>query len=80
MSPSDLHEEDALGKAYDARLMRRLMRYLRPYKRLVAAALGLLIVSGALQLVGPLLTRYVIDVALPAGDLGTVWRAAATAA
>ena len=77
MSLSELHEEDALGKAYDARLMRRLMRYLRPYKRLVAAALGLLVISGALQLVGPLLTRHVIDVALPAGDLDTVWRAAA---
>ena len=77
MSHPDLHEEEALGKAYDARLMRRLLRYLRPYRRLVLAALGLLIVSGAIQLVGPLLTRHVIDVALPAGDLETVWRAAA---
>ena len=77
MSHPDLHEEDALGKAYDARLMRRLLRYLRPYRRLVAAALGLLIISGAIQLVGPLLTRHVIDVAIPAGDLETIWRAAA---
>ena len=77
MSHSDLHEEDALGKAYDARLMRRLLRYLRPYRRLVAAALGLLVISGVIQLVGPLLTRHVIDVAIPAGDLPTVWRAAA---
>ncbi|HUF27594.1 MAG TPA: ABC transporter ATP-binding protein [Gemmatimonadaceae bacterium] len=75
--PAELHEEDALGKAYDARLMRRLLRYLRPYRRITAAALGLLVVSGALQLVGPLLTRHVIDVALPAGDLRTVYNAAA---
>ena len=27
------HEEDVLGKAYDARLMRRLLGYLRPYRR-----------------------------------------------
>ena len=77
-SPAELHhEEEALGKAYDARLMRRLLRYLRPYRALVAAALGLLMVSGVLQLVGPLLTREVIDRALPAGDLSTVYRAAA---
>src|ERR671914_597420 len=77
-SASELHhDEEALGKAYDARLMRRLLRYLRPYRGLVSAALGLLMVSGVLQLVGPLLTRRIIDVALPAGDLGTVYRAAA---
>ncbi len=74
--PAELHEEEALGKAYDARLMRRLLAYLRPYRGLVAAALALLVVTGALQLVGPLLTRRVIDVALPAGDLGTVYAAA----
>ena len=71
-----IHEEDALGKAYDARLMRRLLRYVRPYRGLVVAALVLLFIEGALQLVGPFLTQHVIDVALPAGDLGSV-RAAA---
>src|SRR5919206_471168 len=67
-----LHEEDALGKAYDARLMRRLLAYVRPYWPLVAGALTLLFTEGALQLVGPLLTRRVIDVALPARDLALV--------
>ncbi|MGH7663248.1 MAG: ABC transporter ATP-binding protein [Gemmatimonadaceae bacterium] len=75
-SPATLHEEEALGKAYDGRLMRRLMGYVRPYGWLVAGALLLLFVDGALQLVGPLLTRRVIDVALPAGDLHTVYTAA----
>jgi ATP-binding cassette subfamily B protein len=37
-----IHEEEILGKAYDARLMRRLLRYLRPYRRQVAIALAFL--------------------------------------
>ncbi|MFL5574865.1 MAG: ABC transporter ATP-binding protein [Gemmatimonadaceae bacterium] len=75
-APASFHEEDALGKAYDGRLMRRLLAYVRPYRPLVAASLLLLFAEGALQLVGPLLTRRVIDVAIPAGDLGTVRTAA----
>ena len=75
-SPAGLHEEEALGKAYDGRLMRRLLRYVRPYVWLVVAALGALLGEAALQLVGPLLTRRVIDVAIPARDGGMVLRAA----
>ena len=74
--PKEVHDEEALGKAYDARLMRRLLRYVRPYRPLVAGALLLLFVEGALQLAGPLLTQLVIDVALPAGDVGLVRTAA----
>ena len=76
MAETSFHEEEALGKAYDARLMRRLLGYVRPYRRLVVGALVLLFADGALQLVGPFLTRRVIDVALPAGDLGMVRTAA----
>ena len=77
MTESSYHDEEALGKAYDGRLMRRLLRYVRPYRRLVIAALALLFIEGALQLVGPFLTQWVIDDALPAGDFGLVRRAAA---
>ncbi|HZI40713.1 MAG TPA: ABC transporter ATP-binding protein [Gemmatimonadaceae bacterium] len=66
---TEYHEEDALGKAYDSRLMRRLLRYAKPYRSLVTASLALLAVEGVLQLVGPLLTQRVIDVALPARDV-----------
>ena len=66
---TEYHEEDALGKAYDSRLMRRLLRYARPYRSLVASSLGLLAVEGVLQLVGRLLTQRVIDVALPARNV-----------
>jgi ATP-binding cassette, subfamily B, multidrug efflux pump len=62
------HEEEALGKAYDGRLMRRLLRYLRPHRWRVAAAIALLLAGAALELVGPILTRYALDHALPARD------------
>ena len=75
-APASIHEEDALGKVYDGRLMRRLLVYVRPYRGLVLAAVLFLFVDGALQLVGPLLTRRVIDVALPARDTAMVATAA----
>ena len=67
-----LQEDDVLGKAYDSQLMRRLLKYVKPYQLLVFAALGLLCVEGAMQLVGPILTKKVIDVALPAKDKALV--------
>ena len=54
--------------------MRRLLVYLSPYKALVGASLLLLMVEGALQLAGPLLTQRVIDVALPHHDTTAVLR------
>jgi ATP-binding cassette subfamily B protein len=71
-----VHEDDIVGKAYDARLMRRLAVYVRPYGWLVVAALGCLMLDGLLQLVGPLMTERVIDVALPAGNFALVERSA----
>jgi len=62
------HDEDALGKAFDGRLARRLFAYVRPYGGLVLGAVAVLMVEGVLQLAPPLLTRRVIDVAIPAGD------------
>jgi ATP-binding cassette subfamily B protein len=59
---SDAHqEEEALGKAYDARLMRRLMTYLRPYRGMTVGAVVLILVSSALQLVGPLVFAVAMD-------------------
>jgi ATP-binding cassette subfamily B multidrug efflux pump len=59
--PVSHHEEEVLGKAYDARLMRRLLTYLRPYKGMTAAALALILLSSVLQLMGPLLTAVALD-------------------
>lgn len=74
MSSATLHEEDALSRTYDARLMRRLLVYLSPYKLLVIGALLLLFAGGALQLAGPMFTRRVIDVAIPSRDSSAILR------
>ncbi len=54
-------EEEIVGKAYDARLMRRLLKYLAPYKLYVVISIILLLLISALQLVGPYLTKIAID-------------------
>jgi ATP-binding cassette subfamily B protein len=69
-------DDETLGRVYDARLARRLLRYVRPYRRLVVGAVVLLCIEGGVQLVGPALTRQVIDVAIPNGDAGMVRTAA----
>jgi len=69
---TQVHEDDILGKAYDRHLMRRLLAYTRPYRALMYGALALLCVEGGIQVAGPLLTRRVIDVAVPARDIGIV--------
>jgi ATP-binding cassette subfamily B multidrug efflux pump len=69
-------DEDLAAKRYDRRLVRRLLVYVRPYRLLVAGALVLLMTEGLLQLVGPILTERVIDVALPARDAAMAAHAA----
>lgn len=69
------HDEDVLGKAYDARLMRRLLAYLRPYRRETALALAAIVVSSALNLLQPWLMKVAIDSHIAPGrleGLGTV--------
>jgi ATP-binding cassette subfamily B protein len=64
-----LHEEEALGKIYDGRLMRRLLGYLRPYQVTVVVSFLLVIAGSALKLVGPYLTKIAIDDHITRGDL-----------
>jgi ATP-binding cassette, subfamily B, multidrug efflux pump len=66
------HEDDVLGKAYDRKLMSRLLVYTKPYRQLMYGAFALLCVEGAIQVVGPLLTRRVIDVAVPTHNMHIV--------
>ncbi len=54
-------EEEQLGKAYDARLMRRLLTYVKPYKGLFAAAITLSLLVTATELSLPYLTKVAID-------------------
>jgi len=58
---SNAHEEEALGKAYDSRLMRRLMEYMRPYKWRVFLALALTLAVTPLELAPPLLFQKAVD-------------------
>jgi len=63
-------EEEALGKAYDARLMRRLLKYLKPYRWHVAGALLVLLLGSWMAIIGPWVTQRVIDEAIPTRDRG----------
>ena len=63
-------DEQELPQGYDARLMRRLLAYLRPYRWHAAGALGLLALQSGLALVGPRLTQQALDAAIPRNDLG----------
>jgi ATP-binding cassette subfamily B protein len=55
------HEEEVLGKAYDARLMRRLLTYLKPYRLQVAIALVAIVLKAGADVLGPYLTKVAID-------------------
>ncbi len=54
-------EEEVLGKAYDSRIMRRLLRYMKPYRTIVFISLVLLLIDSLLQITGPLLTKLAVD-------------------
>jgi ATP-binding cassette, subfamily B, multidrug efflux pump len=54
-------EEEVLGKAYDSRLMPRLLKYLRPYRWQVAIALASIVLKSFADVLGPYLTKVAID-------------------
>lgn len=56
-----LHEEQTLGKAYDRRLMRRLLKYAKPYKGWIAVCILLLLLVAAIDLATPYLIKVAID-------------------
>jgi len=80
---STIHEEEALGKAYDSRLMRRLLQYMAPYKWRVVFALALVAVVTPLEMAPPMLFGKAIDwylvtgaahsIALAKAKFGLVW-------
>ena len=65
-----MHDEEVLGKAYDSRLMRRLVTYLRPYKKFVAFALLLILFESILEITFPWLTKIAIDRYITAANMG----------
>jgi ATP-binding cassette subfamily B protein len=65
---AELHEEEVLGKAYDGRLVRRLLVYLRPHKIRVFISVVLSLITAAVSLVQPLLVLRAIDHTIPNRD------------
>ena len=63
------HDDDIIGKAYDARLARRLFKYLRPVRGLCAAALGLTLGATLALAATPYLMGLAVDLGIRAGDL-----------
>lgn len=74
---SQLDADEIPADLIDGRLLRRLLRYLRPYRRSVALAVGLLSIHAALAIIGPAMTQRALDRAVPARDLGLLGRYAA---
>jgi ATP-binding cassette, subfamily B, multidrug efflux pump len=58
---SDFREEEKLGKIYDTHLTRRIVKYLRPYRWHVAAAVSMSLAYAAMELAGPYLFHVAID-------------------
>ncbi|MFZ4622423.1 MAG: ABC transporter ATP-binding protein, partial [Bacteroidota bacterium] len=57
-----MQDDEILGKAYDAQLMRRLVFYLRPYKWQVLLAIFFALAVSALEAVRPYFTKIAVDV------------------
>ena len=57
-------EDEILGKAYDARLMRRLLGYLRPYRGLVIIALLIILGISVTEAAPPVIAKFIVDSAI----------------
>jgi ATP-binding cassette, subfamily B, multidrug efflux pump len=55
------HDDDVVGKAYDSRLMGRLLTYLRPYKLQAGISLAAILLKAGLDVLGPFLTKVAVD-------------------
>ena len=71
---ADIHEEEILGKAYDGRLMRRLMRYLKPYWPQVIFAVIITIAYSGMGPLRPYLTKIAIDNYIQRGDAAGLFK------
>ena len=68
-----LHDEDELlGKAYDSRLVRRLLWYLNPYRRMLIAAIVLMVINALLSVAGPSIIGRAIDDGIRAGSFSSL--------
>lgn len=70
-----VQDDEIMGKAYDARLTRRLISYLGPYRREVALALALLLAMSATQILPPVIAKFIIDSAIAPAVSGAIGQA-----
>lgn len=66
-------DENSLGKAYDPRLMRRLLAFIGPYKRTMTAAIVLMIIGTVLSVISPWVIGQAIDVGIKAQSLDSLY-------
>lgn len=59
--PADVQEDLVIGKAYDAKLMRRLLTYIKPYRRSAYLAIACLLAGSGFSVIQPYLTKIAID-------------------
>jgi len=59
--PKVHQDDDVVGKAYDGRLMRRLMRYLRPYWLQTGISLAAILLKAGSDILGPWFARVAVD-------------------
>ena len=69
-------DDEVVGKAYDARLMRRLLGYMQPYRGRIGLAFFSILGLSILQLAPPYLTKVAIDTHIAAGDVEGLTRLA----
>jgi len=67
-----IHEEETLGKAYDSKLMKRLLGYISPYRHFIIISIFILIFISCLELLLPLLVKNVIDGPISSGNYGSL--------
>jgi ATP-binding cassette subfamily B protein len=65
--------DEPLHAPYDSTVARRLVTFLRPYRRYVAGALGLLLLLGAAEAIRPLLIKRAIDDHIAVGNITGLW-------
>lgn len=68
------HEEEILGKAYDSRLMKRLLKFIYPYKWTVFAAMTVLLAYAFAEIAGPFLIKIAIDRFIAASHYAGLFR------
>jgi len=67
-------DDEILGKAYDSKLMKRLLYYIRPYRKYVVLAILMTVIVAALGPIRPLLTQIAVDKYIAKGNFtGLMW-------